>query len=493
MTAELRAPDVLVLGAGPAGIAAAVTAAEAGLSVVVTDEQRQAGGQVYRSPAFATPARPGTDHASGEALRAELAASTVETAFGESIWLAAPGPEIGTATIDRWVRYRPKVLVVATGAYERSIPVDGWTLPGVIGLAGATILLKSQKMLPGVATVVTGGGPLIYAVAAGILELGGRVVAVVDSNASLDWLGALPSMITRSDLLWRGLGWMHRLRTAGVKVYRHHAVTAIYGAEQVSGVAIRPLGALGRPRCDAQALELEADAVAIGQGLLPNSEITRLLGADHRFDQDCQSLVVTRDADLRTSLPSVFAAGDSAGILGAAAAELEGRLAGLAAAYELRAVRPEDFDRRARPLRRRLVRAGRFGRAMARLMMPPSGLIEACSRSTVVCRCEDVTRGQIEDALADHAFDLNQLKSWTRCGMGPCQGRICGDAVMRLAIAKRASGPQPMPWTIQVPIRPVHSATLTGVHTYDDILADLPEPAPWDSGIGDTVATAPND
>ena len=498
MTIELCEPDVLVAGAGPAGISAALAAASSGLSVVLTDEQSRAGGQVYRAPAVtnrtgAAQAGSGGDQAIGDALRARLAESTVQTAFEESIWMASPEPEVGAVRGQHGIRYRPKALIVATGAHERVLPVEGWTLPGVIGLAGATVLLKSQSVLPGSATVVAGSGPLVYAVAAGILKLGGRVPAVVDSSARRDWLRALPSLIGRCDLLGRGAYWMSRIRAAGTKIYWRHAITAVYGEGKVSGVAIRPLDAAGRPRSVATETHLAADAVAMGQGLIPNTEILRLLGADHYFDPLAQSFVVDRDADLRTSLSRVFAAGDGAAIHGAAAAELEGCLAGMAVAHDLGAMQPDDYDRRAGALRRRLARARRFGRAMVRLMTPPQALIAVSGKSTVVCRCEDVSRGQIEDAIDDGAFDLNQLKSWTRCGMGPCQGRICSDAVARILVEQRAPGVAPRPWTVQVPIRPVHLEALTGAYTYDDILADIPEPAPWDSEVARVAAAVVDD
>ena len=507
MAAEPSRPDLLVLGAGPAGCHAAMTAAETGLETVLVDEQPEAGGQVYRAP---VPTRikadkaPDADQTAGDGLREALAASPVLSLFGATIWFAGPGPEIAVIAEGGSRRFRPKALVVAAGAFERNLPVPGWTLPGVIGLAASTILLKSQGVLPGRRTVIAGSGPLLYAAAVKLLERGGTVAAVIDSRTWRDWAGAMPAMAARPDLLRRGVGWMGRLRAAGVPVFRGAAVSEIAGSEAAEGVTVTRLDSAGRPRRDRHPQKITADSVALGHGLIPNTEITRLLGAAHHYDAETRSTVVTRDETLATTLAHVHAVGDGAVIRGAAVAEAEGRLAGLAVARDLGALGRDAFVERAQGLRAELRRSRRFGRAMARLMTPPDGLLETCRADTIVCRCEDVRRAEIDKALDDGAHDLNQLKSWTRCGMGPCQGRMCGDAVWRL-MAQR-DGPEAgragvevgrtdadsrlAPWSAQVPIRPVPWDAVTGPFTYADIMADLPEPAPWDASVKASGAEA---
>ncbi|MDA0675449.1 MAG: NAD(P)/FAD-dependent oxidoreductase [Proteobacteria bacterium] len=473
--------DLMVLGAGPAGMGAAIEAAKAGVSVAIADESPAPGGQVYRSflsgMKVTDAAALGPDYAIGSGLKAELAASGARPAFGERVWFVAPGfriESVGAGGVSRW---DAKAVVAATGTSERVVPVPGWTTPGVMGLAAATILLKAQRMVPGERTVVAGCGPLVTAVAAGIIKGGGKVAAMVDLAGQVDWLKALPAMMARPDLLARGLGWQAKIRAAGVAVLHRHAVVEIRGGDRVREVVLCPVDENWRPIRGRERV-IEADAVALGHGLIPGTEVTRLLRAEHRFVEDRGGWIATRDDDMRTTVERLYVAGDGAGISGAAAAELEGRLAGLAAARDLGRLSPSEYAAKAAPLKAKLAKAERFGIQMSKMMTPKPGLLDAVTPETVVCRCEDVTRAEIEETVKAGAFEVNQLKSWTRCGMGPCQGRICGDTAARLVAGHVGGRENAGSWTARVPIRPVQLDELAGEFTYEDIWANAPEPKP---------------
>ena len=481
--------DLAVIGAGPAGMRAAVTADALGLKAVLLDEAEAPGGQVYRAlpPALGPANGQGEeepDQQRGDGLRAQLAASGAEVRLGRRVWSvlkeAGPGEEtrfridaLGPAGPET---LRARALLAATGASERTQPFPGWTLPGVTGLAAATILLKSQRVLPGRRTVVAGAGPLLLLVAAKILKAGGSVPAVIDLAGRRDWLASLPAMAGRPDLLVRGLAWQAALRRAGVPLLYRHGVLQALGGESLERVAVGPLDAEGRPLKGAPARSFEADALAIGHGLTPAIEISRLLGAQHVFERAKGGWVAKTDADGRASLPGLYVAGDGAGIRGAAAAEIQGALAALAAGRDLGALTEAEQSRRAGPLRRAHRRAARFGGAMARLMAARPAGLEAVPAETVVCRCEDVTRAEIETALGQGAADINQLKHFTRCGMGPCQGRMCGEAVAEL-LALRLGGRAAVGlWTARTPIRPMPLDLVLGDFDYADI--PIPPPAP---------------
>src|SRR5262249_20803055 len=199
-------PQLIVLGAGPAGMQAAMTASRHGVDTLIIDQAQKAGGQVYR--ALPTSYAPGPDlqhdkdFAAGETLRQELADSPARVAFGHTVWrisqgFASQGFEVEAVSAEGSTIWRPQGVIAATGAYERCIPFKGWTQPGVIGLAAATIMLKSQQTLPGRRVVVAGCGPLLAAVAASILKGGGQVAAVVDLANRSEWLAALPSLLVR--------------------------------------------------------------------------------------------------------------------------------------------------------------------------------------------------------------------------------------------------------------------------------------------------------
>jgi thioredoxin reductase/bacterioferritin-associated ferredoxin len=471
-----RDHDVIVLGAGPAGANAAMVAAESGLRVVLLDEHSAAGGQVYRRlPAhFRVPESVdlGADHHEGERLRGALEGTTVRTLFDRRVWFIAPGFRVQAATPAGPELHTARALIVAAGTHERLMPFPGWTTPGVIGLAAATILLKSQQMLPGRRTVVAGAGPLLAAVAAGIVKGGGELAAVVDVNGPGHWLTALPQIAGRLDLIRRGLGWIAAIQRSGAPILARHAVCTAEGDGALTAVRVRPVDGDGRPTGGER--RIEADTLAMGYGLVPATEATRLLGADHDYQPHLGGWVPRTDNEGRSSVEGLYVAGDGAGVAGAAAAALGGRLAGLAVARDLGRLGPQAHERVAGRLRRRQATARRFGLAMGRLMAPKPGLIDLSAPGTLVCRCEDVSRGEIEAALGDGAVDLNQLKSWTRCGMGPCQGRICGEAAAILAARALGSREQAGAWTARTPLRPVPMEWLVGDFDY----ADIPKPAP---------------
>ncbi len=456
--------DLVVIGAGPAGASAALAAAEAGLKVVLFDENAAAGGQVYRAPAWGSAAGP--DGAAGDALRESLAASSVECRFGHRVWFVERGFRICAVGAEGPVECRAPTLVVATGAQERHRPIPGWTLPGVIGLAAATNLLKAQRILPGRRVLVAGSGPLLLLVAATILEAGGTVAGVVDASDRGDWLRALPELAGRPDLIARGAGWYLSLLRSGASLLHGHALRRIEGGSSVESATAAPIGGGAEIR-------LACDSVCYGFGLMPATDITRLLGAAHRFDCGLGGWFPQTAAGGATNLPGLFVCGDGAGILGAAAAGIRGRLAGLAAARAAgRAVAAP-----APILVRQAARAARFGAAMTRLANPPDALLAAITPETIVCRCEGVRRIDLEAAMAGGAVTLSGLKSVTCCGIGPCGGRICEDGVAALiAAATGRSREEIGQGTARPPLRPVPLAAVSGAFDYAAL--PMPEPAP---------------
>ncbi len=473
-----EACDILVIGGGPAGVEAAMTAAAQGLAVTLVDEAPAAGGQVYRaSPKGFRSGHASPDSRRGDALRASLAASRVKAVFDHAIWSASPGFRVDALGPAGPRAFTARAVIVATGAQERVVPFPGWTQPGILGLAGATILLKSQHMLPGRRTLVAGCGPLLFAVAAGLLDAGSEVAAVVDLAARREWLATLPAMLRRPDLSGRGLGWLGRLGAARVPLLSRHTIRR---ADPVPGgriaVQVGPVEIDGRPVRDAATRRFEVDAVAVGHGLAPSSDVTRLMRAEHVHDTARGGWRPRVDADGRTSIPGLYVAGDGAGISGAAAAHLDGRLAGWAAAHDLAAFAPADKEQHMAPLRRKAARARRFGHTMAALMTLRPGQVDAIPAETIVCRCEDVTRAELDAAIADGAADVNQLKAWTRCGMGPCQGRVCGDIVGALLAQATGRHAPERPFTGRPPFRPLPLDQLVGEIAYADL--ELPPPAP---------------
>ena len=486
---SLRALDVAVLGAGPAGIGAAIAAHAAGRSVLLIDEAPAAGGQIYRKvPDSLLPAGHGAgdtdpDRRAGDALRRELNGSGVRTAFGWRVWSAMRsehGFRLDAISDGGPHSVEAPALLIVTGAIERVLPFPGWTTPGVFGLAAATTMLKSQRISPGKRVVVAGAGPLLAAVAAGVVKAGAEVAAVVDVNGPASWLAAAPALTLRPRLAAQGAGWVLRLLRARVPLHFRARVVRALGDQRLEAVEIEPVAGGVRRRPGSAAMTIDGDALCIGHGLAPATEIPRLLRAECVFDRARGGWRPETDGFGRTSVAGLYVAGDGAGILGGQAALFAGRAVGAAIAADLSGTVPVARASWSG------WRARRFGAAMTGLTATKSAVAAAIPAETIVCRCEDVTRAEIDAGYDAGAREINQLKHFTRCGMGPCQGRICGEAVAELlalrlaadgAVADIDAGRRRAgQWTGRTPLRPVPLAALVGEFSYDDI--PVPEPAP---------------
>ena len=467
--------DLIVMGAGPAGAAAAIKARSLGLRVGVIDEAPEAGGQVYRAPSPAlTATQPDADRAKGDALRAKLAASGAVLYANHRVWSLTSGFSVIAIGPDGPLTLEAPNLIVAAGAIERHIPVTGWTLPGVIGLAGATILLKAHGVLPGRRVVVAGSGPLLLLVASKIVAAGGEVAAVIDAAPRASWLARAGAMLARPDLMAKGAGWLLALLKARVPIHSGAAIRTIHGTDGVESVTISAVDRNWRPVGGAERT-VPADAVCLGFGLLPSTEVTRLLGAEHRYEPELGGWVPAVDASFQSSVPGLFVAGDGAGVRGADAAPLSGELAALAVARRLG--RGGDLASEITKIENAWHRSARFGAAMSALAMPPPGAAALIAAEATVCRCEGLTRATLDAAIAGGARTLADLKATTRCGMGPCGGRVCGEAAAMLIGAAtgwaRETIGQP---SARPPLRPVPLAAITGAFDYEDL--PIPAPAP---------------
>lgn len=473
--------DLVVIGAGPAGASAALAAADSGLSVHLIDEAAQAGGQVWRAPVDGVAAGRSPDARAGADLRARVTASRVITLTSQRVWSVLPeddgqGFRVDSVGADGPVSVSAPRLIAATGAYERIVPFPGWTLPGVIGLAGATILLKSHGVVPGERVVVAGAGPLLIAVTAGLLEAGIRPLALVDLDGRRDWLARAPALASRPGLASRGARWWARILAAGVPVFHRHAVREASGIDRLERVTVMPVDATGA-FTSGKERSFAADALIVGHGLTPGAEIPRLLQADTRYDALRGGVVPVVDPFGRTSVPGLFAIGDGAGVRGVDIAVAAGTLCGQAVAREAGRIDQPAFDALTSPVLKKIAGLRRFSDAAAKSMALRRGQVASVPALTTVCRCEDVTRADI-DAAAEHgAQDVNQMKHFTRCGMGPCQGRMCGEIAAALLALKRGVNREAVgSFTARPPLRPVPLSDLVGTFRYGDI--PIPEPAP---------------
>ena len=478
-TNDVKKVDLVVLGAGPAGVAAANVASEEGAEVVIIDENSSAGGQIYRAPPNEFQPQnsfESDEFREGEKQRNILENSKLTALFKHRVWSVSSNLVVSTVGPNGLSSWHAKSLIIANGALERIIPFPGWTIPGVIGLAASTILLKSQYVLPGQSTVVAGCGPLLIAVANGIIKSGGKVSAIIDLNSKSDWIKAFPRLLSRPDQLFKGMSWFANIMKAGIKLYGGHAVTNTKQVDNVLRISIAPINSAGSILDSKNQKIVEGDCLAIGHGLFPSTEITRLLKAKHIYDPLKGGWVPLIDDDFRSSIPGVYIAGDATGISGAFSAVQKGRIAGMAAVRDLNVMSSQKYKAKIKSELIILKKNENFGKAAVRLMKFRPELIQTITSETIVCRCEDVFRSEIDEAIESGARDLNQLKAWTRCGMGPCQGRTCSEAIEAILASKVGSRELAGQWTGRTPLRPVPIEQIIGKYTYEDI--PIPENAP---------------
>lgn len=460
--------DIAIVGAGPAGGNAALAAAQSGARVVMLDEQPAAGGQVWRGKSASILSAPTTpETTAGNALRTALSESAATHLTDTRVWDIRRDGQLWAIQILRngaSEQITCSALILATGAREYVQPIPGWTTPGVIGLAGATSLFKQTLSLPGKRTVVSGTGPLVFFVASEIRRLGGEVTAVVTPNTRADWARATPSMLGQPKLLARGAQWIADLMLARVPILWGHAVSEVAGEDHVTGVQTVIL------KTATSGPEFAADSLCLGNGLIPQIEAAQMLGVAIHHDPSLGGWVPDAHPDGATDVEGLYLCGDGCGIRGAAAAGLQGSLAGARVARDL------GFSAPALSLRP-WHRAERFGRAMTALSIPRAAVEALTTQDTILCRCESLSRADIAAEISTGAKSTNAVKSGQRAGMGPCGGKYCQTVIAALIATQAGTSTSDVPPpTPRPPLRPVPLGQAAGDFDYDDL--PIPKPAP---------------
>ncbi|GHK03994.1 oxidase [Streptomyces sp. Y2F8-2] len=431
--------DLAVIGAGPAGLAAALAAAARGVRVTLVDAAPEAGGQFYRQPAAGLGARRAralhhqwrTWLRMREGLDRHLVAGRVRHLADHHVWCVEKEPEGFTVHAllgpeqERPVAVRARTVLLATGGHERVLPFPGWTLPGVVTAGGAQAMLKGGLVVPGGRAVVAGTGPLLLPVATGLAAAGVTVAALVESADPRAFVRCAGVLAGRPGKAVEAAAYTARLLRHGVRVLARHTVVEAQGTDRVEAVTVAALDADGRVRAGT-ARRVPCDTLAVGHGMLPHTDLAETLGC--RID----GTSVAVDDEQRTGVPGVWAAGEATGIGGAALALAEGHIAGRSVAARLAGAVPDPrgWERAARS--RAALRA--FFAGLDKAYAPPARWAEQVNDDTVVCRCEEVRAGSVREAVAElGAGDLRTVKLLTRAGMGWCQGRVCGPGVAGIA------------------------------------------------------------
>ena len=424
--------DLVIIGAGPAGLAAAITARGFGLSTLVLDEQQIPGGQMYRAMEKAlaenAPAL-GKDYFHGQKLVEKFRQAGADYLPEATIWDLGRDLIIGYLAENKARQVRAKHILIAVGAMERPVPIPGWSLPGVMGAAAADILFKSCDMIPEGPVVLAGSGPLQLLVACRLIDNGVKVAGMVETNGFTDNLKALPYLpqaLRVSQYLIKGLSMRWKVRQAGVPIFQNALNLRVEGDESAEALCFDARG---------KAQRIPVKTVLLHEGVVPNLQLTRLLGCDHQWYEPQRYWKPVLDSWGQTSIKGISVAGDAGGVFGAKTAEAAGHLAAIDISCRLQALSDQEKQSAAASLFKAQAKEMSIRPFLDTLFPPGKQALVPPADDTLVCRCEELTAGQIREAVALGALSPGQIKAQTRAGMGPCQGRMCGLTIAEIIAA----------------------------------------------------------
>ncbi|SIT02459.1 FAD-dependent oxidoreductase [Neptunomonas antarctica] len=427
--------DLVIIGAGPAGMSAAATASSHGLKIVILDEQTAPGGQIYRSisnPAIADENILGADYYHGRSLLTAMRYANVDYLPGSIVWAVSPDLSISFSRAGKSSQIKAKKLLIATGAQERPVPFPGWTLPGVLTCGAAQILLKSSGLTPAAPLILAGSGPLLLLIAAQLNRAGVEIEAILDTTPKgryLKSLRYLPAALRNLPLLIKGVGLLVELKRSGIRYVNNVSqLKALPGSNQL-------LSKL-QYSVDNRIETSSCTTLLVHQGVVPNVQLTRALQLEHQWDELQQCWKPSLDSWGESSQAGIFVAGDSGGIAGARAAEYMGELTAQRIAQQLGKLNKESLLKQTAKAGRLLYQQQAIRPFLDAMYQPADEFLKP-SDETLVCRCEEVTAGQIRGMVAQGCTGPNQTKAFSRAGMGPCQGRLCGLTVAQIIADER--------------------------------------------------------
>lgn len=459
--------EIAVVGAGPAGLSAALEASTVGAKVTIIDEYARPGGQYFKQPPAAFKvldhSAMGRDYDRGVEMMKRAESGRIEILSDTLVWGALEPGVLEIYGQGECQRVRYERLVVAAGAYDRPIAFPGWTLPGVITAGAAQSMVKSQWVLPGSRVLMAGSGPFQLPVAAQLIKAGATVVSLLEAARVGGWLARVPSVWRHLDKVNELKDYMGTLLKARVQPSFGWTILEARGGDQVEEAVIVQVDENWKPIVGTEKV-LSVDTVCLGFGFIPSLQLSRQLGCRCSWDPDLAAWVTDADADQRTLVPAVFVAGETTGIGGHDVAIEEGAVAGLKAAADLGKLSAEDAEKKLAKVRGELKNHREFASFLNRTFSVKPGIYDLMREDTIVCRCEEVTVGEISEAAKEWNGSLRTIKQLTRAGMGPCQGRICGSLVAQ--IAAKASGktvPELGVDTPRPPIKPIPLGALAAL------------------------------
>ena len=450
--------DVIVIGAGPAGLAAATTSAEAGLKTLLVDENPSPGGQIYRA-ITTSPLKNssilGTDYDTGRQLVHTFDNSGADRLVGCTVWSLDRERIVGLSYGGEARLIKAERVIIATGAMERPFPIPGWTLPGVMTIGAGQTMLKASGLVPAGRVALAGQGPLLWLYAAQILRAGGQIATIFDTTPLANYIAAAPHLpsFLFSPYLKKGLGLIREVK---------RAVKTVTGVTRLEAQGEDRLNTLAWQAGSKSGL-IDLDLLMLHQGVVPHVNLAMAAGVKHEWDDVQLCFRPVLDESGNSSIKGIMVAGDGAGIGGAESAAESGRLAAIDAVATLRPDALAQIPSRDN-VRNRLAQTMRGRAFLDHLYQPSKAFRIPQDDTTIVCRCEEITAGDIRSSIAIGATGPNQLKAYRRTGMGPCQGRLCGLTVTELLADERGKSPEEIGYyRLRSPVKPISLAELASI------------------------------
>lgn len=473
--------ELAVVGAGPAGMAAAEVARRLGLDVTVIDEQQAPGGQIYRQPPaeFQMPDwLRGRHYRAGKALVRRVSADpAIRRLMGTTVAAildgASAGAEGGFALLlangAGMRKLMADAVLVAPGCYDMPVVFPGWDLPGVMAAGGIQAFVKSQRLIPGDRFVFAGTHPLQLVVADQLVAAGADVAGVYFAQSrarAIEALKAPAVLVEHAGKFAQAAASWWRLRRARVPVRFGCTVVQAHGKDTLRSVTVARVAADGTV-CRDESVDVDCDRLGVCFGFLATSELARQAGAASEWDAARGGWIVRHDQWMHSSVPGIYVAGEVTGVAGAEVAAEEGRLAAVGCALAAGRISAARATSLARPIRRKLARSNRFARLLSQLSWPGHGLLDQLrAQDAILCRCEEVSVGDFVTQLEAYSLvgSANAAKLLTRTGMGYCQGRYCQHSVMRV-LASHLGVPEAEvgAFAARFPVRPLAIAELVEV------------------------------
>lgn len=467
----MKRVEVVIVGAGPAGLSAAIAAAEAGAEVLVIDEHPQPGGQIYgQTPKLfsAKSKEQSHDQIEGDRLLQKARSLPITFLTETTVWAIFDGRLLSIITKNKKSEIWAETLILTTGAYERPVPFPGWTLPGVMTAGGVQRMLKMQWVLPGTSFLLVGTGPLQLVLANKLIAAGARVLGIADASSASSFRKSwrfLPDMLSEPRVLFQGMAYIWGILKARIPMLRSHAIVRAEGHNQVERAVTADVDENWHPIPGTERT-WDVDTICVGYGFISSVELAVLAGCQVHYEPKWGSWVPEYDQDMKTTVPSVYVAGDGAGLGGALVAEHEGRIAGVNAAIEL-GYCANRSEHPAQSSYERLKSLRKFRAAIDALYQFKNGLYDVIQNDTIICRCEEIRYAEIKEAIAAGAEHINQIKTWTRTGMGLCQGHFCEVTVASLLAA--ATGKPLEKYTVRPPVKPLPVEALVAEEDLDPV------------------------